>query len=391
MARGYSDPGHITEHLSEDSSISHSSLADPESMKCPICLDVMYLPLALECGHRFCSRCAIAAALGHDGQRGDILLPTISKSIKHCLDFCFLSIKSSAPWAICYCSFCTVAILPISSASWILSSLLRISSSQHAYIVIWNVHIMNLWGRYMMSRAIPKRKEVIDLSSLNRVYKTSVNVVCYSHRGGTIPRATPHRQRSWYIVKGLRDVLCIGFNLIWSGHIFAGDVNTLLQSGPVGRSEAPCPQCRATEHGNTEGVFYNAQRYQLLNNKEVSLGTCIVFLSSKAKLIPHKHHLHYWDILAALDMLRLLWRNAYCLIWEWVGVSIWVVCSPMRNSPWAPFPSELGFKSEYSKDLSMQDPFHELLLLSWQQFLTFDPDVGCLIWMNSSKQGSSPF
>ena len=39
-----------------------------------------------------------------------------------------------------------------------------------------------------------------------------------------------------------------------------GDVNSLLASGPVGHSEVPCPQCRAAEHGNFHGVFYNAKK-----------------------------------------------------------------------------------------------------------------------------------
>ena len=121
LARGYSEPGHITEHLCDDiSEASHSSVADPDSLKCPICLDVMYLPLALECGHRYCSRCAIAIAVGHEGNRGD--------------------------------------------------------------------------------------------------------------------------------------------------------VNALLASGPVGRSEAPCPQCRATEHGNSMGVFFNAKRYTSSHSRSILTG-----------------------------------------------------------------------------------------------------------------------
>ena len=40
-----------------------------------------------------------------------------------------------------------------------------------------------------------------------------------------------------------------------------GDVDRLLASGPVGCSTVPCPQCRATEHGNSgKGVFFNAAR-----------------------------------------------------------------------------------------------------------------------------------
>ena len=103
------DPGHVMEHFPDEASLTSSTLSDPDSLKCPICLDIMYLPLSLECGHRLCSRCAIALALGKNGE--------------------------------------------------------------------------------------------------------------------------------------------------------VGNVDSLLQSGPVGRSEAPCPQCRATEHGNSKGVFYNAQRY----------------------------------------------------------------------------------------------------------------------------------
>ena len=43
-----------------------------DSFKCAICLDVMYQPVALECGHKFCARCAIAAALGREGSSGSV-------------------------------------------------------------------------------------------------------------------------------------------------------------------------------------------------------------------------------------------------------------------------------------------------------------------------------
>lgn len=33
-----------------------------EELKCPICLDVMYKPVGLGCGHKFCRRCALEAA-----------------------------------------------------------------------------------------------------------------------------------------------------------------------------------------------------------------------------------------------------------------------------------------------------------------------------------------
>ena len=39
---------------------SASNLDLIEGFKCAICLDIMFQPVALECGHRFCARCAIA-------------------------------------------------------------------------------------------------------------------------------------------------------------------------------------------------------------------------------------------------------------------------------------------------------------------------------------------
>jgi len=42
------------------------------TFKCAICLDVMYLPVALECGHSFCGRCVVATAVGHDGTQGNV-------------------------------------------------------------------------------------------------------------------------------------------------------------------------------------------------------------------------------------------------------------------------------------------------------------------------------
>ena len=42
--------------------------------------DVLYKPVALECGHIYCARCAISAAVGHDRTIGDVdrLLTTIA-------------------------------------------------------------------------------------------------------------------------------------------------------------------------------------------------------------------------------------------------------------------------------------------------------------------------
>lgn len=49
-----SDQGHVVS--------GHAS--SREDATCPICLDLLYDPVALACGHQFCSRCAISAA-GH--------------------------------------------------------------------------------------------------------------------------------------------------------------------------------------------------------------------------------------------------------------------------------------------------------------------------------------
>lgn len=65
-------PGSLQGDAGSSRDGTSASTEASEGFKCAICLDIMYLPVALECGHKFCARCAIATAVGHEGTHGSI-------------------------------------------------------------------------------------------------------------------------------------------------------------------------------------------------------------------------------------------------------------------------------------------------------------------------------